>query len=143
MRYAVRRLFLFYAEREERTGYELLPEYEIAIARGYDIEQTKQRLIEKARSDYQNCCQTIEHDAKIAELIMYVLRYEPAWSPGYAVARGLQKRLMKEHPEDNRLARELMKAVWMDDEPSNKKKRREDNDHEGDEGTAKVTSKPD
>ena len=93
----------------------MLPEYEIAIARGYDIEQTKKKLTEKARSDYQDRCQAIEHDARIAELVLYVLRTEPTWSPGYAAARGLQKRLRKEHPEDDRLARELRKLAWVDD----------------------------
>ena len=118
----------------------MLPEYEIAIARGYDIEQTRKHLTEQARNDYQDQCQIIEHDAKIAELIMYVLRHEPTWSPGYGVARGLQRRFIREHPEDNKLVREIRKAVWMDgNEPSDKEKRREDDDHESNEGTAEVT----
>lgn len=90
----------------------MLRELEETIARGGDIGQTKRRLLDKAHSDYMQLCAQIEHDARIAELIVYALRNEPTYSPGYGVARGLQRRLAREYPNDDKLARDLRKAAW-------------------------------
>ncbi len=140
--------FLF-PNNHRRKWFELLPEFEIALARGYDIEQTRRRLIDEARNSCQDQCQIIDHDAKIAELIVYALRQEPVWSPGYGVARGIQRRMTREHPEDDRLVRELRKTIWVDsDKPKEKKtsgknQRRKGNDHKINKGTAETAQQSD
>lgn len=125
--------FSIYLQSAERMRT-VLPEIEIAIARGYDIDRTRRQLTDRAKNDYQAQYDKINHEARVAELIMYVLQTEPTWSPGYAAARGLQKRLRQEHPVDDEIVRELRKAAWMDDDDNVKKG--ENNHDSNDKGTA-------
>lgn len=112
----------------------MLRELEIAIARGQDVQQVRQRLIEKARAEHQQTLDEIERDTRTAELINYALRLEPKESPAYGVAKGIQRRLQRQYPEDDSIARALLKDAWL------MERRKEQNDDTAEERKQSNTS---
>lgn len=105
-------VFLFAGRQKEEDGKRMLPEFEKVIAHGGNLEDCRNQLLRQCESTRQRRLEQIKRDFAEAELIRCGLE-QPKGSPGYAVAKGMQRWYQQKHPDDDSGRRELMKMVWM------------------------------
>lgn len=92
----------------------MLLEFEIAIRDGVPLESVRSQLIDRAMQENRDRLAEIAKSFREAQIIDFALRNEPTWSPSYGIARGIQKRVCREHPQaDNKVARQLLKEAWL------------------------------
>lgn len=86
---------------------------ERTLLNGGDLEQARQTLLNQANIDRQNRNNQIEHDFRIATLVMECLLTEPKGSCGYSCAKGIMNRLQQQYrdKENEKVIRKLFKDV--------------------------------
>ena len=90
----------------------MLQEFEKVIANGGNLEDCRYQLIRHCESTRQRRLEQIRRDYAEAQLIRCGLE-QPKGSPGYSVAKGMQRWYQQKYPVDDSARRELMKLVWM------------------------------
>lgn len=89
----------------------MLSEFEKALARGEDLQQTRERLIQQTEDQRRRMLAQIEQDFREAQIIEYGLTL-PRHTPAFGTAKGAVTWFRKKWPADDSAARELMKVVW-------------------------------
>lgn len=108
--------FLFLAYGVKGVENTLIEEFERLLATNAfgDPEAVRQQLIRQVDEDRITRLAEIDRDCQLVKLIQFGLTL-PKEAPAYGIARGTVNWLMKKHPDDDTLRREMRKAIWAID----------------------------